>query len=67
MYRPACRIIHTGGRSTCSPRTALRSKGSCDVCMTLHLLDGVECGTYALQGVTRMVHVATSRDTARPE
>ena len=34
MYRPACRIIHTGGRSTLSPRTALSNKGSCDFCKT---------------------------------
>lgn len=31
MYRPACLIIHTGGLSTSSPRTALRSRGSEDV------------------------------------
>lgn len=28
MYRPACRIIHTGGRSTGSPRSARSSSGS---------------------------------------
>ena len=27
MYRPACRIIHTGGRSTDSPRAALSNRG----------------------------------------
>lgn len=35
IYRPACRIIQTGGRSTLSPRTALSSKGSCEFCKTL--------------------------------
>lgn len=47
MYRPACRIIHTGGRSTWSPRTALSSKGSCVVCMT------PDCGRLALALVAR--------------
>eukprot|EP00966_Prymnesium_polylepis_P069012 1603148-Prymnesium_polylepis.1 len=28
MWRPACRIIHTGVRSTCSPRAARSSSGS---------------------------------------
>ena len=28
MQRPACRIIHTGGRSTASPRSARSSSGS---------------------------------------
>jgi hypothetical protein len=28
MYLPACLINHTGGRSTCSPRAALKRIGS---------------------------------------
>ena len=31
MWRPACRIIQTGVRSTFSPRAALNSSGSCSV------------------------------------
>jgi hypothetical protein len=29
MWRPACRIIHTGVRSTFSPRAARINSGSC--------------------------------------